>query len=122
MANYISQIKIGNTLTSLGLAERANQLSYFTCDTAAATETKSLSRENGSTIAANTTYSIGSVIIVRFINGNTAAVPVILLPLSNYPIIGDDLNFASNETVILVRDVEAWRIVNKSESLKWETF
>lgn len=122
MADYISQIKIGNTLTLLGLAERANQLSYFTCNDAANQQVKSLSRANGSTIAANTTYSIGSVIIVRFINGNTETIPVISLPLSNYPIVGDNLNFLPNETVILVRDNEAWRIVSKSGSLTWETY
>lgn len=123
MAEYTSQIKIGNTTTSIGLAERANQLSYFTCSTEAATAAKTATRANGSTIKTANTYSAGSVVIVKFTNGNTATSPSLEVDSDNaVPIVGDSIAMLTNETLMLVREANAWRIVNKIESLKWETF
>lgn len=123
MAEYTSQIKIGSTTTSIGLAERANQLSYFTCATAAATAAKTVTRANGSTIKTANTYSVGCVIIVKFTNGNTAASPTLKVDTDSVlTLTGDSVAILANETLLLVRETNAWRIVNKVESLKWKAF
>lgn len=125
MASYVSQIKVGNNTAKIGLAERTNQLQYFITTTDAGTSVKNISLINGSTLDTSVNYSVGSVIALTFEKGNTVAVAQIKVGTdTTLPIFLNDESatgkFLENETALLLRTTNCWRILDRSN--KWQTY